>query len=69
MCILVVNDVVVHNRVLVPVYNMYGPLLYVMARVCTLVLYNDTMEPPKKGHSGNSTFVLSLEVVLISEVH
>ena len=27
------------------------------------------MEPPKKGHFGNSTFVLSSEVVLISEVH
>ena len=28
-----------------------------------------TVEPPKKGHFGNSTFVLSSEVVLISEVH
>ena len=28
-----------------------------------------TVEPPKKGHFGNGTFVLSSEVVLISEVH
>ena len=27
-----------------------------------------TVEPPKKGHFGNGTFVLSSEVVLISEV-
>ena len=26
-------------------------------------------KPPKKGHFGNSTFVLSSEFVLISEVH
>ena len=28
-----------------------------------------TVEPLKKGHFGNGTFVLSSEVVLISEVH
>ena len=28
-----------------------------------------TVEPPKKGHFGNGTFVLSSEVVLLSEVH
>ena len=28
-----------------------------------------TVEPSKKGHFGNGTFVLSSEVVLISEVH
>ena len=28
-----------------------------------------TVEPPNKGHFGNGTFVLSSEVVLISEVH
>ena len=31
--------------------------------------YINTVEPPKKGHFGNGTFVLSSEVVLISEVH
>ena len=34
--------------------------------VRSLVL--DTVEPPKRGHFGNSTFVLSSEVVLFSEV-
>ena len=33
-----------------------------------LDIYIYTVEPPKKGHFGNSTFVLSSEVVLISEV-
>ena len=28
-----------------------------------------TVEPPKKGHFGNGTFVFSSEVVLLSEVH
>ena len=31
--------------------------------------FPSTVEPPKKGHFGNGTFVLSSEVVLISEVH
>ena len=33
------------------------------------VKFANTVEPPKKGHFGNGTFVLSSEVVLISEVH
>ena len=39
----------------------------------SLSIYNlgahTTVEPLKKGHFGNGTFVLSSEVVLISEVH
>ena len=31
-------------------------------------LGSDTVEPPKRGHFGDSTFVLSSEVVLFSEV-
>ena len=34
-----------------------------------LIHHTYTVEPPKKGHFGNGTFVLSSEVVLISEVH
>ena len=30
--------------------------------------FEDTVEPPKRGHFGNGTFVLSSEVVLFSEV-
>ena len=33
-----------------------------------LCLCGDTVEPPKRGHFGNGTFVLSSEVVLFSEV-
>ena len=29
---------------------------------------SNTVEPPKRGHFGNGTFVLSSEVVLFSEV-
>ena len=32
-------------------------------------LPSSTVEPPKKGHFGNGTFVLSSEVVLLLEVH
>ena len=34
-----------------------------------MYIAGSTVEPPKKGHFGNGTFVLSSEVVLISEVH
>ena len=33
-----------------------------------MLWYKYTVEPPKRGHFGNSTFVLSSEVVLFSEV-
>ena len=33
------------------------------------VLFVYTVEPPKRGHFGNGPFVLSSEVVPISEVH
>jgi len=32
-------------------------------------LHGPTVKPPNKGHFGNGTFVLSSEVVPISEVH
>ena len=32
-------------------------------------VYTSTVEPPKRGHFGNRAFVLSSEVVPISEVH
>ena len=32
------------------------------------VMYNDTVEPPNRGHFGTAVFVLSSEVVLFSEV-
>jgi len=35
----------------------------------TALLYFITVEPPNKGHFGNGSFVLSSEVVPISEVH
>ena len=45
-------------------------------RMCGISFYahdsarlSHTMEPPKRGHFGNGTFVLSSEVVPISEVH
>ena len=34
----------------------------------TVIVYV-TVEPPNKGHFGNGSFVLSSEVVPISEVH
>ena len=33
------------------------------------VSHGNTVEPPKRGHFGNGPFVLSSEVVPISEVH
>ena len=36
---------------------------------CHCIHHNNTVEPPNKGHFGNGSFVLSSEVVLISEVH
>ena len=34
-----------------------------------MILFISTVEPPNKGHFGNGSFVLSSEVVPISEVH
>ena len=36
--------------------------------IIQILSYRYTVEPPKKGHFGNGTFVLSSEVVLFSEV-
>ena len=41
--------------------------VYVTA--CNNWLHRYTVEPPNKGHFGNGSFVLSSEVVPISEVH
>ena len=42
---------------------------YVLYCSYTITKTCNTVEPPKKGHFGKGTSVLSSEVVLISEVH
>ena len=38
-------------------------------RIIIIIVHAHTVEPPNKGHFGNGSFVLSSEVVPISEVH
>ena len=45
--------------------KVYGTIRVRLKRVSN----RDTVEPPNKGHFGNTSFVLSSEVVPISEVH
>ena len=58
------------KRQLHPIYRFISILHYIEMYACYMLCMGlSTVEPPKKGHFGNGTFVLSSEVVLISEVH
>ena len=62
-----------HTALCRVVYSIQGlqSVLLVIITCLLYILFNTqhTVEPPKKGHFGNGTCVLSSEVVLISEVH